>query len=39
MRVEDVMRTGRQLRRAHVEETVRDVFVRLAGRGAAPARS
>ncbi len=30
-RVEDVMRTGRQLRRAHVEETVRDIFVRLAG--------
>jgi arabinose-5-phosphate isomerase len=31
MRVEDVMRTGRQIRRAHVEETVRDVFIRLAG--------
>jgi arabinose-5-phosphate isomerase len=30
-RVEDVMRTGRQLRRAHVDETVRAVFVRLAG--------
>ncbi len=30
-RVEEVMRTGRQLRRAHVEETVREVFVRLAG--------
>jgi arabinose-5-phosphate isomerase len=30
-RVEDVMRTGGQLRRAHVDETVRDVFVRLAG--------
>ncbi len=30
-RVEDVMRTGRQLRRAHVEETVRAIFVRLAG--------
>jgi arabinose-5-phosphate isomerase len=30
-RVEDVMRTGRQLRRAHVNETVREVFVRLAG--------
>jgi arabinose-5-phosphate isomerase len=30
-RVEDVMRTGRQLRRAHVDETVREVFVRLAG--------
>jgi arabinose-5-phosphate isomerase len=30
-RVEDVMRTGRQLRRAHVDETVRQVFVRLAG--------
>jgi arabinose-5-phosphate isomerase len=31
MRVEDVMRTGRQIRRAHIDETVRDVFVRLAG--------
>ena len=30
-RVEDVMRIGRQLRRAHVEETVREIFVRLAG--------
>jgi arabinose-5-phosphate isomerase len=30
-RVEDVMRTGRQLRRAHVDETVRSVFIRLAG--------
>jgi arabinose-5-phosphate isomerase len=30
-RVEDVMRTGRQVRRAHVDETVRAVFVRLAG--------
>ena len=30
-RVEDVMRTGRQLRRAHVDETVREIFVRLAG--------
>jgi arabinose-5-phosphate isomerase len=30
-RVEEVMRSGRQIRRAHVEETVRDVFVRLAG--------
>jgi arabinose-5-phosphate isomerase len=30
-RVEEVMRTGRQLRRAHVEESVRSVFVRLAG--------
>ena len=30
-RVEDVMRTGNQIRRAHVDETVRDVFVRLAG--------
>ena len=30
-RVEDVMRTGRQLRRAQVDETVRQVFVRLAG--------
>ncbi len=29
--VEDVMRTGRQLRRAHCDETVRSVFVRLAG--------
>jgi arabinose-5-phosphate isomerase len=32
-RVEEVMRTGGQLRRAHVEETVRAVFVRLAGPG------
>jgi arabinose-5-phosphate isomerase len=31
MRVEDVMRTGRQLRRAQADQTVRDVFVRLAG--------
>lgn len=30
-RVEQIMRTGRQLRRAHVDETVRSVFVRLAG--------
>jgi arabinose-5-phosphate isomerase len=30
-RVEDLMRTGPQLRRARVEETVRAVFVRLAG--------
>jgi arabinose-5-phosphate isomerase len=30
-RVEDVMRTGGQLRRAHIDETVREVFVRLAG--------
>ncbi len=30
-RVEDVMRTGRQLRLAHAGETVRDIFVRLAG--------
>jgi arabinose-5-phosphate isomerase len=30
-RVEEVMRTGRQLRRAQVDDTVRDVFVRLAG--------
>ncbi|MBV8075286.1 MAG: KpsF/GutQ family sugar-phosphate isomerase [Planctomycetaceae bacterium] len=30
-RVEDVMRTGHQLRRAHVDETVREVFIRLAG--------
>ncbi|APW61444.1 KpsF/GutQ family sugar-phosphate isomerase [Paludisphaera borealis] len=31
MRVEDVMRTGRHIRRARVDETVREVFVRLAG--------
>jgi arabinose-5-phosphate isomerase len=31
MRVEEVMRTGRQLRRANFDETVRQVFVRLAG--------
>ena len=30
-RVEDAMRTGSQLRRAHLDETVRSVFVRLAG--------
>ena len=30
-RVEEVMRTERQLRRAHVDEPVRSVFVRLAG--------
>ena len=30
-RVEDVMRTGAHLRRARVGETVREVFVRLAG--------
>jgi arabinose-5-phosphate isomerase len=30
-RVEDVMRTGKQIRRAHVDETVRSVFIRLAG--------
>ena len=30
-RVEEVMRTGRQLRRAHVDETAREIFVRLAG--------
>lgn len=30
-RVEEVMRTGRQLRRARVEETVREIFIRLAG--------
>jgi arabinose-5-phosphate isomerase len=30
-RVEEVMRTDRQLRRAHAGETVRAVFVRLAG--------
>src|SRR5271168_4743495 len=28
-RVEDVMRTGRQLRRAHIDQTVRDVFIKL----------
>ena len=38
-RVEDVMRTGRQLRRAHVEETVREIFVRLAGPRRRSARS
>jgi arabinose-5-phosphate isomerase len=31
MRVEEVMRTERQLRKAHVGESVRSVFVRLAG--------
>ncbi len=31
IRVEEVMRTGRQLRRAYVHETVRAVFIRLAG--------
>jgi arabinose-5-phosphate isomerase len=30
-RVEDLMRSGTQLRRARVEESVREVFVRLAG--------
>jgi arabinose-5-phosphate isomerase len=30
-RVEDVMRTDRHVRRAHVDETVRAVFARLAG--------
>jgi arabinose-5-phosphate isomerase len=30
-RVEDVMRTGKHIRRAHVDESVREVFVRLAG--------
>lgn len=30
-RVEEVMRTDRHLRRAHVQESVRSVFVRLAG--------
>lgn len=30
-RVEDVMRTGNQIRRARVDETVREVFIRLAG--------
>ena len=36
-RVEEVMRTERQLRRAHVDEPVRSVFVRLAGPRRAPA--
>ena len=31
LRVEDVMRTGGKIRRARADETVRDVFVRLAG--------
>src|SRR4051794_7112284 len=31
LRVEEVMRTGNQIRRARVDETVRAVFVRLAG--------
>ena len=31
MRVEEVMRTERKLRKAHVDESVRSVFVRLAG--------
>jgi arabinose-5-phosphate isomerase len=31
MRVEDVMRTGRHIRRARVDETAREVFIRLAG--------
>jgi arabinose-5-phosphate isomerase len=31
LRVEDVMRTGAQIRRARPDETVRAVFVRLAG--------
>ncbi len=31
LRVEDVMRTGVKIRRAQVDETVRDVFIRLAG--------
>jgi arabinose-5-phosphate isomerase len=30
-RVEEVMRTGNQIRRAHLNETVRSVFIRLAG--------
>jgi arabinose-5-phosphate isomerase len=30
-RVEEAMRTGSQIRRAHVQETVRSVFIRLAG--------
>jgi arabinose-5-phosphate isomerase len=30
-RVEDAMRTGPQIRRAHLDETVRSVFIRLAG--------
>ena len=34
-RVEEVMRTGRQLRRAHVDETVRD-RLRPTGRSAPP---
>jgi arabinose-5-phosphate isomerase len=29
-RVEEIMRSGNQVRRAHVEETVREIFVRLA---------
>jgi arabinose-5-phosphate isomerase len=31
LRVEEVMRTGKHIRQAHLEETVRSVFVRLAG--------
>jgi arabinose-5-phosphate isomerase len=31
LRVEDVMRTGGKIRRARAEETVRAVFIRLAG--------
>jgi arabinose-5-phosphate isomerase len=30
-RVEEVMRTGNHIRQAHLEETVRSVFIRLAG--------
>ena len=30
-RVEEAMRTGNQIRRAHLDETVRSVFIRLAG--------
>ena len=38
-RVEETMRTGGQIRRAHVEETVRSVFIRLAGPRGARVRS
>jgi arabinose-5-phosphate isomerase len=31
MRVDEVMRTGNHVRQAHLEETVRSVFIRLAG--------
>lgn len=30
-RVEEVMHTGKQIRRAHLDESVRSVFIRLAG--------